>query len=397
ASRAPASPASRHQSTQPGPEGASARVAPSEDLGCCRDGNTLRAHPGRRGDPAAGRRRDAGARRFLLRRDRRRGDLPQDRAPVLRAGRHRRPAAPDVPRGGPRARRGPAADVPRAVLGRPDHVLRAARAPAAADASRALPGGPRRAGPVAGAHAGRGRGRRARTDAPGDAVGLPRARGALAGEHLRGARGMTQAHEEVPSLAAVLDVLDLREAGEDTFVGDSLPQLHGRVYGGQVLAQAVVAAQRTLEGDLARRLVHSLHGYFLRPGDLDEPITFAVERLRDGGSFSARRTHALQKGVPILSMIASFQEVQDGVEHTERMPDVPGPEELPSSVELFGSLDDPTARFLHRNGAFDIRHVNGSLFVGPAPDAEPAQALWMRARAPIPGGQPAQRAVLAFA
>ncbi|GAB2979000.1 acyl-CoA thioesterase [Actinotalea caeni] len=208
---------------------------------------------------------------------------------------------------------------------------------------------------------------------------------------------MTQAHEEVPSLAAVLDVLDLREAGEDTFVGDSLPQLHGRVYGGQVLAQAVVAAQRTLEGDLARRLVHSLHGYFLRPGDLDEPITFAVERLRDGGSFSARRTHALQRGMPILSMIASFQEVQDGVEHTERMPDVPGPEELPSSVELFGSLDDPTARFLHRNGAFDIRHVNGSLFVGPAPDAEPAQALWMRARAPIPGGQPAQRAVLAFA
>src|SRR5690606_8238422 len=190
---------------------------------------------------------------------------------------------------------------------------------------------------------------------------------------------------------------DLRKAGEDTFVGGSLPQLAGRAYGGQGPAQAVVAAQRTLEGDLARRLVHSLHGYFLRPGDLDEPITFAVERLRDGGSFSARRTHALQRGVPILSLIASFRDVQAGVEHTQRRPDVPAPHEPPSTVQPFRSRADAPARFLRRNGAFDIRHVNGSLFVGPAPDAEPAQALWMRARAPIPGGQPAQRAVLAFA
>lgn len=205
-----------------------------------------------------------------------------------------------------------------------------------------------------------------------------------------------EAHEPRP-LDAVLDVMQLEDIGEDRFIGRSLPQLHGRVYGGQVLAQAIVAAERTLEGELATRLIHSLHGYFLRPGDLEEPITFAVERLRDGGSFSARRTHALQKGVPILSMIASFQVVQEGVEHTEQMPDVPRPEELPSSVALFDSLDHPIAKFFYRNGAFDIRHTGASLFVAPAPDREPVQALWMRSRAPVPGGQPEQRAMLAFA
>ncbi|GAB2620108.1 acyl-CoA thioesterase [Pseudactinotalea suaedae] len=205
------------------------------------------------------------------------------------------------------------------------------------------------------------------------------------------------AAEEPRPLDAVLEVLDLAESGPDTFVGGSLPQLHGRVYGGQVLAQAIIAAQRTLEGELAQRLIHSLHGYFLRPGDLEAPITFAVERLRDGGSFSARRTHALQEGRPILSMIASFQEVQEGIEHTEPMPVVPAPEDLPSSVALFDSLDHPVAKFFYRNGAFDIRHTGSALFVAPAPEPEPTQALWMRARGPVPGGQPEQRALLAFA
>lgn len=198
-------------------------------------------------------------------------------------------------------------------------------------------------------------------------------------------------------LDAVLAVLDLERTGEDSFVGASLPQLHGRVYGGQVLAQAIVAAERTVDGDLGARLIHSLHGYFLRPGDLELPITFTVERLRDGGSFSARRTHALQDGKPILSMIASFQEVQEGVEHAEPMPQVPGPDELPSSVALFDSIDHPVAKFFYRNGAFDMRHVGESLFVSPAPEREPMQALWMRARGDVPGGQPEQRAMLAFA
>src|SRR5699024_10637377 len=137
-------------------------------------------------------------------------------------------------------------------------------------------------------------------------------------------------------LQTVLAALEPTQTGEDTFTAHSLPQVHGRVYGGQVLAQALLAAGHTTAAD---RLPHSAHGYFLRPGKLDEPITFAVERLRDGRSFSARRTHAMQSDKPILSMITSFQENQDGVDHAQQMPDVPPPEDLPSSVELFNSLD----------------------------------------------------------
>src|SRR5690606_3869810 len=106
---------------------------------------------------------------------------------------------------------------------------------------------------------------------------------------------------------------------------------------------------------------------------------------------------ALQEGRPILSMIASFQEVQEGLEHTEPMPQVPAPEELSSSVALFDSLDHPVAKFFLRNGAFDIRHTGSSLFVSPADEPETTQALWMRSRGPVPTDQQLQRALLAFA
>lgn len=195
-------------------------------------------------------------------------------------------------------------------------------------------------------------------------------------------------------LQAVLGALELTPAEPDVFTASSLPQINGRVYGGQVLAQALLAAGQTTSPD---RLPHSVHGYFLRPGKLDEPITFAVERLRDGRSFTARRTHAMQSGKPILSMITSFQERQEGLNHQQPMPHVPPPEELPSSVELFGSLDHPAAQFFYRNGAFDLRHASGNLFTGPSTDATDEQYLWMRARGPVPGGQLLQRAVLAYA
>ena len=200
--------------------------------------------------------------------------------------------------------------------------------------------------------------------------------------------------EAVDPLGAVLTALELEQVDENTFVGRSLPQLHGRVYGGQVLAQALLAAGRTMTTE---RLPHSVHGYFLRPGDLDEPITFAVERLRDGRSFSARRTHAIQSGKPILSMITSFQSDQQGLDHAEQMPQVPPPEDLPSSVELFGSLDHPVAQFFYRNGAFDLRHVEGALFTAPSEVRTDHQHLWMRARGPLPAGQLEQRALLAYA
>jgi len=195
-------------------------------------------------------------------------------------------------------------------------------------------------------------------------------------------------------VATLLDALDLDQVGPDTFTGGSLPQLNGRVFGGQVLAQAVLAAGRTLAG---ARLPHSMHGYFLRPGRLDEPITFQVERLRDGRSFSARRTHAIQGGEPILSMIASFQEDQPGIEFAEAMPDVPAPDEVTSAHEELGLVDHPVAKFWVSQTAFDLRHVGGSLYLSPAERAEGKQLVWLRARHPVEASQLGHRALLAYA
>jgi len=230
-------------------------------------------------------------------------------------------------------------------------------------------------------------------------------------------------------LDQLLDVLDLRaegvdDRGQDVFGGQTLPQPHGRVFGGQVLAQAVVAATRTVGDGRAgapapgdppppaagtARPVHSMHGYFLRAGDSRLPITFTVERLRDGRSFTARRVHALQHGRPLLSMIASFQTPADGVDHQVEMPDVPGPEELRSTVDLLGTPEAPPAwqpppgdeldeaartwavRWA-RSRPVDLRHV-------PVADLPPGvgQAVWLRTTAPLPDDDALHRAVLAFA
>ncbi len=200
-------------------------------------------------------------------------------------------------------------------------------------------------------------------------------------------------------LRGLLDLLDLRpegvdDQGQDLFTGDSQPQPHGRVFGGQVLGQGLVAASRTVD---AERPVHSMHGYFLRAGDSSEPITFAVERLRDGRSFSARRVHAIQRDRPILSMIASFQSGAPGFEHQDQMPDVPPPEDLPTLQQLTARLDHPTARYFAAERAFDLRHVEGPLYWARGPEPVAHQAVWMRAVAPLPDDRLMHRAVLGFA
>ena len=126
-----------------------------------------------------------------------------------------------------------------------------------------------------------------------------------------------------------LRTLRLEDTGaatrERVFTGENHWSPGGRVFGGQVLAQCVVAAQATIED----RAIHSLHGYFLRPGDIHTPITFGVEQIHDGRSFATRRAQAYQKGVPIFSMIASFQTEDAGVEHQDPFPvDIPSPESL---------------------------------------------------------------------
>jgi acyl-CoA thioesterase-2 len=140
-----------------------------------------------------------------------------------------------------------------------------------------------------------------------------------------------------------------------------------------------------------------MHAYFLRAGDSSEPITFSVERLRDGRSFSARRTHALQFGRPILSMIASFQVPAAGLEHQLPMRDVPGPEELPSLAERYGHLETAAAKYWVRQRPMDLRHVDEPIFLSAAPERAPHQAVWMRAVGPLPDDPALHAAVLAYA
>jgi acyl-CoA thioesterase-2 len=197
----------------------------------------------------------------------------------------------------------------------------------------------------------------------------------------------------------LLEVLDLQptgvdDRGQDLFVGASQRQPHGRVFGGQVLGQTIVAAGRTVD---PARPVHSMHGYFLRAGDSSEPITFAVERLRDGRSFSARRVHAIQYGQPILSMIASFQTEATGVDHQDQMPEVPDPENLPTTAELLGSIDHPVAQFWARERPVDLRHVQRPVYWEADEERVARQAVWMRVPGTLPDEPLLHRAVLGYA
>jgi len=199
------------------------------------------------------------------------------------------------------------------------------------------------------------------------------------------------------TLAGLLATLDLHpDAGgdPDTFLGDSQRQPWGRVFGGQVLGQSIVAAQRTVD---PARPIHSMHGYFLRAGDDREPITFSVERLRDGASFSARRVQAVQFGRPILSMIASFQLPATGLDHQALAPDVPGPESLSSLHERYqGDRSEATLRW-RRPRPFDLRHVEDPVFVQASPETSRRQCVWMRATSPMPDDPALHAAVIAYA
>ena len=205
--------------------------------------------------------------------------------------------------------------------------------------------------------------------------------------------------EERPTPEALRDRLveDLTlEATDDPdrFVGQNVFQPFGRVFGGQVLGQALMAAGRTVEVD---RAPHSLHAYFLRPGDPQVPIEFAVERLRDGRSFSARRTHALQHGRPILSMIASFQVASTGVDHEDPMPDAPAPEQVPTTAEVLAGVDHPAAAYWSYARPVDIRHIDGPVFLRPASERSTAGSVWLRTPAELPDAPLLHAAVLAFA
>ncbi len=196
----------------------------------------------------------------------------------------------------------------------------------------------------------------------------------------------------------LVKLLDVKHVSGDEFTGRRKRGGIGRVFGGQVIAQALAAAERTVSED---RSAHSLHAYFLRGGSEDHEIEFSVARDFDGKSFSNRRVVASQQGNPILNFTASFQRHQEGLHHQESsMPDVPGPEELPSEADLRRQIADkmdPAQRhqFLQPR-PIELRGVEGRHWLndGPAP---PYANSWFRAVAPLPDDPRIHRAVLAYA
>lgn len=197
-----------------------------------------------------------------------------------------------------------------------------------------------------------------------------------------------------PGVLALAESLALTEIDVDLLVGGpNLRRPHGPVFGGQVLAQVLLAAVRTVAAD---RLPHSVHAYFLRPGNVECPVTLAVERLRDGRSLSARRVVAMQDGKQILTAMVSLQVPETGLDHGVPMPAVAPPEGLPPIEEELADAEPSYRRFWGAQNAFDLRHVDGSVHAGPAPTASARQMVWVRARAALDAPEVVHRALLAF-
>src|SRR5690554_5894980 len=172
--------------------------------------------------------------------------------------------------------------------------------------------------------------------------------------------------------------LELEKLDENLYRTSHGNEGHFRVYGGQVLAQALLSASRTVPEE---RQVHSLHAYFLRPGDLKHPILFQVDRIRDGKSFTTRRVIAIQHGRAILNMSASFQVVEDGLSHQSTMPSAPPPEDCLGRREMAehfrGRVADELLDRFSRKFAIDLRHTDVNSMFAPGAK-EPATSVWFR-------------------
>jgi acyl-CoA thioesterase-2 len=176
------------------------------------------------------------------------------------------------------------------------------------------------------------------------------------------------------ALETLVELLDLDPIEVNIFRGVSPDQTRLRVFGGQVAAQALVAAGRTV----GQGRVHSLHSYFLRPGDTTVPILYEVDRIRDGRSFITRRVVAIQHGEAIFNMEASFHIDEEGLVHQEEMPDVPQPEEVPTVRDRLADMDDAMADWFRRPNPIDQRFL-GDLPMIRTGRRDPRQRLWLRA------------------
>ncbi len=194
-------------------------------------------------------------------------------------------------------------------------------------------------------------------------------------------------HQELTDL---LELLDLEQIEVNMFRGLSPPAGWQRVYGGQVLAQALTAATRTVEDNI--RVPHSLHGYFLRPGDPGIPILYTVDRIRDGRSFTTRRVVAVQRGAAIFSMAVSFHVAEDGLSHSLPMPDVPGPDDCPPQPEHVAQ----PVEFETRGQPIEMRFVEPYDEYNPSP-APPWQHVWIRTVDAMPDDPRLHQCLLAYA
>ena len=186
------------------------------------------------------------------------------------------------------------------------------------------------------------------------------------------------------ALDQVLDLLDLEQIEVDIFRGRSPEgERRQRVFGGQVAGQALVAAGRTVPAD---RPVHSLHAYFIRPGDPTVPLIYLVERVRDGRSFTTRRVTTIQHGKTIFTLSASFHRDEPGVEHADPMPDVPPPDAIATTAERMEKLFGPSVREWYDGNPIDIRHIGPLSFEA---ERDPSlrttrNTVWLRVDGDLP-------------
>jgi acyl-CoA thioesterase-2 len=199
------------------------------------------------------------------------------------------------------------------------------------------------------------------------------------------------------ALENLVDMLSLESVEDTLFRGRSQDLGFRQLFGGQVLGQSLSAAIQTVD---ANRQVHSMHGYFLRPGDPSLPVEYQADRVRDGGSFSTRRVTAMQKGKPIFFCSASFQTGEQGFEHQAQMPDTVGPENLPSELELMRQvahlIPEAMRDKLLRAKPIEFRPVTQRDPYDPKPD-DPLKYVWFRADGQLPDALSVHKSILAYA
>ena len=200
------------------------------------------------------------------------------------------------------------------------------------------------------------------------------------------------------ALSDLLTLLDLEHIETNLFRGVSPDEGWQRVYGGQVIGQALVAASRTV--DDPNRIAHSLHGYFLRPGDTTCPILYQVDRIRDGRSFTTRRGKAIQKGQAIFSMSVSFQVMETGLEHQMTAPTTPPPEDCKSEAmlmdEYLRDVPDADPTFLKRSRPIEMRFADPTNDANPQP-LPPEQSVWIKTIDTMPEDVRLNQCLLAYA